>query len=89
MPLPRTFNLSLSQMKEVRRGILLAKHDYQLLQFEANHKDVHDPIVGEIYEVYVSTEKLIMGDHPMTDLTVEAYCRTMDKLRGDELLPND
>lgn len=85
----KPFSLSLNQMKEVRRGILLAKHDYQLLAFETKHQTVEqdEPLIQEMLEVYASTEKLIMGQAPLTDLTVEAYCRTMDKLRGDDPLP--
>ena len=85
----KPFNLSLLQMKEIRRGILLAKHDYQLLSFEARHKDTDESIINDIVEVYESTEKLILGHADITDLTVEAYCRTLDGLRERNPLPDD
>lgn len=74
-------------MKEIRRGILLAKHDHKMILFEQKHRDADDPIIDDLREVYEATEKIIIGSGEYTALTVEAYGRTMDSLRGEEPLP--
>lgn len=50
-------------------------------RFEIKHALTDDAIVADWLEVYAGAERVILGSSRMTNLTVEAYSRTLDKLR--------
>jgi hypothetical protein len=67
-------------MKEIRKGILLAKNDYKATSFRIKHEQHEDEFVGEWLEVYQATEQVLIGDKPISALTEHAYARTIKTL---------
>lgn len=67
-------------MKEIRKGILLARNDYRATTFRIKHEASDVDFIGEWLSIYQATEDALIGDKPITALTELAYARTMKTL---------
>lgn len=68
------------QMKEIRKGILLAKNDYKATSFRIRHECSDVGFVDDWLDVYRATEDALIGDRPISALTELAYSRTIRTL---------
>lgn len=74
------WKMSLSQMQEIRRGILLAHHDAKVVAIRIKYEDDPSGIVNDWLDVYEAAERLIVGEARLTNLTMRAYNRTMNNI---------
>lgn len=80
----KKWRMSESQMKEIRRGILLALHDAKVVSIRIKYEDDPSGIVNDWMDVYEAAERLIMGEFGLTNLTMKAYNRTMANIPIDK-----
>lgn len=76
MPLRK---LTLVQIAEIRKGILLAKHDNSTQRFYDKHQDRDPDLVALWAETNLHVREALVGLGPITDLTMIAYNRTVIK----------
>jgi hypothetical protein len=75
---------TLQEIKEIRKGILLAQHDHMVEAFRQKHENEPYEFVHDWLEIQEQTEKLITGGAVLSGLTMKAYWRTMDTLKGED-----
>lgn len=73
------------QMQEIRRGILLAKHDIKVQSIREKYKDDPSGILTDWLGVYDETERLIIGESRLTRLTMRAYHRALNRMSRKSL----
>ena len=74
---------SLQEIREIRKGILLAQHDHMVESFKRKHENEPYEFISDWLEIQEATEKLITGGAVLSGLTMHAYWRTMDTLKAD------
>lgn len=74
------WKMTSNQMQEIRRGILLAKHDAKVACIRVKYENEPSEIVNDLLDIYEASETLIMGEAKLTNLTMKAYHRTMSNI---------
>lgn len=64
------------QAVQIRRGILLARHDDAVAHLKIRHQDNPTDITEALLEVYEDAEKILLDAGPLTRLTMKAYHKT-------------
>lgn len=74
---------TLQEIKEIRKGILLAQHKHKVETFKQKHENDPYEFINDWLEIQEQLEKLITGGERLSGLTKRAYKHTMDNLEAD------
>lgn len=73
-------NISRRQASQIRRGILLARHDDAVARLKVRHQESPTDITEALLEVYTDAEKIMLDAGPLTKLTMRAYHRVYNRM---------
>lgn len=77
---------TLQEIKQIRKGILLAQHDRMVAAFKQKHANESYAFIDDWLDIQEQTKKLITGGDRLSGLTKQAYKRTMET-QGQTSLP--